>query len=103
MLTLEVEIEALIEHVVDIVLAGVEDIHFLRTRLINSVVKALEKDSDWVYLYDAADELIVPETKAESDIEETLHQVVRVRYVVLVQSYMLFIESRAADTPRYTS
>ncbi|EIM89936.1 uncharacterized protein STEHIDRAFT_92528 [Stereum hirsutum FP-91666 SS1] len=71
------EIEALIEHVVDTVLDGGEDSHLTRTRLVNSVVKALEKDSDWVYLYDAADELVVPEIQAENDYEETLQMVIQ--------------------------
>lgn len=55
-----------------------EDSHLTRTRLVNSVVKALEKDSDWVYLYDAADELVVPEIQAENEYEETLQKVIQV-------------------------
>lgn len=63
-----------------------EDSHLTRIRLVNSVVKALEKDSDWVYLYDAANELVVPEIQVETEYEETLQKVIQVRVLVLHKS-----------------
>lgn len=80
-----------------------EDSHLTRTRLVNSVVKALEKDSDWVYLYDAADELVVPEIQAENDYEETLQMVIQVCGLFLHRSECLLINECVVDTPHHTS